>query len=279
MHSRIRFSTLFAAALLVAFSLTPAPAPLFAQDTDDWVARSDANSALLMEVFAEFAPEAAGQFGVDGLDEEVTQLPLDLNEQADAMVAGILVELRSRLAAETHPAVRQDLEILIDAAEQQIEGNEITERYELPYFNLPQTVFQGVRSLLDDQVPAERRPAALVRLRRYAGLEEGYTPLAEQATAFVKARLDIAELQGPYKDDLAKDRSNRARFIDGVQQLFDKYEIGGYEEAYAALRSQLDVYDAFLESEVAPRAREDFRLPAELYAFNLEGRGDRHAGG
>ena len=269
----MRFPNRVPGLVVAVLAAVLASSSTLAQEADDWVARSDANSALLMEVFAKFAPEAAGQFGVDGLDEEVTQLPLDLNEQADAMVAGILVELRSRLAAETHPAVRQDLEILIDAAEQQIEGNEITERYELPYFNLPQTVFQGVRSLLDDQVPAERRPAALVRLRRYAGLEEGYTPLAEQATAFVKARLGNAELEGPYKDDLAKDRSNRARFIDGIQQLFDKYEIGGYEEAYAALRSQLDAYDAFLESELAPRAREDFRLPAELYAFNLKGVG------
>ncbi|MDH3403995.1 MAG: DUF885 domain-containing protein [Acidobacteriota bacterium] len=269
MHSRTRYSVFLAAAMVVALPLTP----LAAQEADDWVARSNANSALLMEVFARFAPEAAGQFGVEGLDEEVTQLPLDLNEQANAMIEGVLVELRSRLAAETHAAVRQDLEILIDAAEQQIEGTAITDKYELPYFNLPQTVFQGIRALLDDQVAAERRPAALVRLRRYAGLEEGYPPIAEQATAFVRAKLGHAELQGPFKDDLAKDRSNRARFIDGIQQLFDKYEIGGYEEAYAALRSQLDAYDAFLESELAPRVREDFRLPAELYAFNLKGVG------
>jgi hypothetical protein len=273
MHSRIRLSTLFAAALLVAFSLTPSPAPLLAQEADDWVARSDANSALMMEVFARFAPEAAGQFGVDGLDEEVSQLPLDLDDQVNAMIEAALVELRSRLANESHASVRQDLEILIDAAEQEIEGTEIGNKYELPYFNLPQTVFQGIRSLLDDQVPAERRPAALVRLRRYAGLEEGYTPIAEQAMAYVRARLGEADLQGPFVEDLAKDRSNGARFIAGIQQLFDKYEIGGYEEAYAALSSQLEAYDAFLEAELVPRARDDFRLPAELYAFNLKGVG------
>ncbi len=269
MHSRIRFSTLCATALLVAISLTQ----VWAQDSDDWVARSDANSALMMEVFARFAPEAAGQFGVDGLDEQISQLPLDLDDQVNAMLEAALVEFESRLANESHASVRQDLEILIDAAEQELEGTEVTNKYELPYFNLPQTVFQGVRSLLDDQVPAERRPAALVRLRRYAGLEEGYTPIVEQAMAYVRARLDEPDLQGPFQEDLAKDRANGPRFIAGIQQLFDKYEIAGYEEAYGALTSQLEAYDAFLESELAPRARESFRLPAELYAFNLKGVG------
>ncbi len=273
MHSRIRFSVPVSTALLLATVLTPLAAQDAAQDAGDWVARSDANSAVLMEVFAKFSPEAAGQFGVDGLDEEVSQLPLDLNDQVNAMVEGVLVELRKRLAMETHPAVRQDLEILIDAAKQQIEGTEITDKYELPYFNLPQTIFQGIRALLDDQVSAERRLAALVRLRRYAGLEEGYTPIAEQATEYVRARLDEASLRGPFKEDLAKDRANGARFVAGIQQLFDKYEIEGYEEAYAALSSQLEAYDAFLETELLPRAREDFRLPEEQYAFNLKGVG------
>jgi len=258
--------------LLTALSLSLAllPALAGAQSTTDWVARSDANSALLMEEFARFSPEAAGQFGVDGLDEQIFQLPADLSEQTVEALEAALVTLQERLEAESHAAVRQDLEILIEASEQAIEGTQIGDRYDLPYFNLPQTVFRGVRSLLDDQIPAERRPAALVRLRRYAGMEEGYTPIAEQAEAFIRGRLDQAELTGPFKEDLEKDLSNSPRFVEGIGQLFGKYEIAGYEPAFEALKAQLAKYEEFLRAEVLPRAREDFRLPAEQYAFNLK---------
>jgi len=259
--------------ILAVFLFTLHLAPPIARASDAWVERSNANSALLMEVFARFSPEAAGQFGIDGLDEEVSQLPLDLNEKSITMIESALAEFQTRRETEEHAAVRQDLDILIEAAEQAIEGTRISEAYELPYFNLPQTIFQGIRSLLDDQIPQARREAALVRLRRYAGLEEGYSPIAEQAEAFVRASLGRAELVGPFKDDLAKDRSNGARFIGGIQQLFDKYELTGYEEAYEALTGQLAAYDTFLEAEIAPRAREDFRLPADVYAFNLKGVG------
>jgi uncharacterized protein (DUF885 family) len=244
-----------------------------AQGAEDWVERSNANSALLLEVFARFGPEGAGQFGIDGLDEEIFQLPPDLNEQVDAATEAALQELRARLAKERDAAVRQDLEILIEAGEQGIEGTRINEKYDLPYFNLPQTVFQGIRSLLDDQIPAERRPAALVRLRKYAGMEEGYTPIADQAEAFIRAQLGRPELHGPFKDDLEKDLANSARFIGGIEQLFQGYEVEGYEPAFQALSQQLADYNEFLRAELMPRARSDFRLPAEQYAFNLKGVG------
>lgn len=100
-----------------------------------------------------------------------------------------------------------------------------------------------------------------------------YTPIAEQAEAFVRASLSDMALAGPFKDDLEKDRANSTRFVGGIEELFKKYELAGYEEAYEALSAQLATYDAFLEAEVKPRAREDFRLPADVYAFNLKGVG------
>lgn len=257
-------------ALLLFLTMAPFAA---AQEADSWVERSNANAALLVEVFARFAPEAAGQFGIDGLDEEIFQVPVDFTAQQVVAIEKALAALRARLDDESHPAVRQDLEIVIEAAEQGIEGAHIGEKYTLPYFNLPQTIFQGIRSLLDDQIPAERRVAALVRLRRYAGLEEGYAPITEQAQAFIRARLDQPELRGPFQDDLEKDLANSTRFIEGIAQLFQRFEITGYEEAYEALKEQLADYETFLREELLPRAREDFRLAPEQYAFNLKGVG------
>jgi hypothetical protein len=268
---RIHGLTAVWAVLMVAL-LALAPAPLSAQDpeTDDWVARSNENAQVLLEVQAKLGPEGAARIGIDGLDEEVFQLPLDFIEKSRAEVEGALATLRSRLASETHPAVRQDLEIMIEAAEDGLRGNDLEQEHYLPYFNLSQAIFGGLRALLDDQIPAERRPAAVVRLRKYTGMEEGYTPLTEQAMAYTRAYLDDPSLRGPFQDDLEKDLSNSARFVDGLAELFGRYELEGWEEPYEALKTQLAAYETFLREEMLPRASEDFRLPPEVYAFSLD---------
>ena len=65
---------------------------------------------------------------------------------------GIRRLLKQRLAEEKDPNVRQDLEILIQAAEQNVEGTRLSDKYQVPFFDINQAVFQGLRALLDDQV-------------------------------------------------------------------------------------------------------------------------------
>jgi len=52
--------------------------------------------------------------------------------------------------------------------------------------------------------------------------------------------------------------------------LFEKFRIQGYEPAYEKLKEQLAAWDEFVKAELLPMAREDFRMPPELYAFALE---------
>ena len=183
-------------AFLAFFSLLLSlPAAGSAQSGQEaWVEKSNENAQVLLEVFARFSPEGAGQLGVPGLDEEIFDLQPGLFERSNQATEKALAVLRERLEAETDPAVRQDLEILIAVAEESIEGSELNRKYNLPYFNLSQTVFRGIRSLLDDQVEPERRAAALVRLRKYAGLEDGYTPIAELAMDRIRERLTLHRL-------------------------------------------------------------------------------------
>ena len=185
--SEIRALPAVWAVLMLALPVL-APAPLSAaqaadEAADDWVARSNENAKLFLEIQAKYGPYGAARIGIDGLAEEVFQISEELDDEAEADVRAALETLRSRLAAESHPAVRQDLEIMIEAGEDGLRGNDLQEEHSLPYFNLTQTIFGGVRALLDDQIPAQRRPAAVVRLRKYAGMAEGYTTLTEQAVA------------------------------------------------------------------------------------------------
>jgi hypothetical protein len=234
-----------------------------------WIQRSNENAQLLLDVMAKFAPEAAGRFGVSGLDEQVFDLTPGYEERANVAIQGVIETYKGRLATEKDPAVKQDLNILIKTSEDQIRGTELSHKYEIPYFNLTETVFGGLRGLLDDQVPAERRKAALVRLRKYAGMEAGTTPITELAIARIRERMD-PKLMGPVKAQVEKDFTNNPTFVAGIEKLFQKYQIAGYEEPYAKLKQQLAAYDDFVKQEIVPRARTDFRQPAEMYAFGLE---------
>jgi hypothetical protein len=235
-----------------------------------WVQKSNANAQVLLRVLAKFAPEGAAQFGVMGLDREITDLSADMEPRAERAVAAALDTLRKRLAVEKDRAVRQDLEILIEAAETNRESMHLDRRLLLPYSNISQTVFRGLQALLDDQIPPERRAAALVRLNRYAGVEKGYTPIAVLAADRTREKLGDRALLGPFKGEVQRDLSQTSTYLDGLDELFKKYEIAGYEKPLAALRQQLTTYDTFVKENVVPRARADFRLPPELYAMGLK---------
>ena len=239
-------------------------------EAPDWVKRSNENSAVLLKMLAKYAPESAGRFGVEGHDTDVTTLPLDINARTIADLDIAIQQLDSQLAKEKDPAVLQDLQILTNSAKLRIEGIRLNEKYEIPYFDTPLTMFQGVRALLDEQVASERRGAALVRLRKYTGLEPGSTPLTSQAMAYTRAHLTEKGLIGPFKDNLVRDMGNSQRYVAGIEQLFKEFKIGGYEAAFAELKRQVDEYEAFLKTDVMPLARADFRLPEEQYRFALK---------
>jgi uncharacterized protein (DUF885 family) len=246
------------------------PAKVALPATPAWVAQSNAHAQLLVDTLARFQPEFAGRFGVAGLDREIMDLKPGINERAREAIKGAAAELRKRRERETHPKLKQDLDIMIAAADRFREDGELNEKYLLPYYDISQSVFSGLRALLDDQVEAKRREAALVRLKRYTGLESGYTPLTELAKARTSEKLGDAKLLGPYKEELDQGLSNTARYVDGIKKLFGKYKLAGADEAIATLEKQLSDYDDWLRSTVSPRARTDNRLPEEMYAFALK---------
>lgn len=259
--------------VFLLFVLVFGVAPLGHAQADDWVSQSNENAKILLEVLAKYSPEGAGSIGMDGYDEEVFTLPLDVNEQSNRDTEKAIQQLQKILSQEKNPLIRQDLEIMIESAEDSIQGTLLNEKYTLPYFDLNATAFQGIRALLDDRIPAERRAAALIRLRKYAGLVEGYEPITLQAEKYIRHYLKNPDLRGPFKDNLEKDFGNAERYVAGIAQLFQKYELEGWKEPYETLKSQLAEYEDFLKAEVLPRATDDFRLPEDLYRYTLKQRG------
>ena len=231
----------------------------------NWVERSDENARLVLDSMAEFGPEGAASLGVDGLDEEISDLKPKLYERGKKASQDLLRKLEKRLAKDTDAFVIQDLEILIKATRDNQRTNDLQHNTLLPYYNITRNVFQGVRALIDPQVPAERYPAAVVRLRKYAGLERGYTHVTKLAMDRSSERFKIKGLIGPYRGEIEQDLKRSNTFIEGMEELLANSGVSNWEEPYNTLKEQLQEYNDWLRKEMLPRARDDFRQPAALY--------------
>jgi len=248
----------------------PAPPPAAQRSANgDWIERSNRNAQVLLDVRARFTPELAARTGVVGIDERISDFTPGHRERLRQALREAVSTLEGRRGGERDVNVVQDLAILVDAAERQLNGSELQEKLEVPYANVPRLVFGSVRGLLDPQVAPERRPAALARVRKYAGIEQGYRPVVELAEAETREGFRKGLLP-PSRIEVENDLNTSQFLIDGIDKLFVEYRIAGAEQPVTTLHRQLEDYLSFVRSEVLPKAREDFRLPRELYEFQLQ---------
>ena len=234
-----------------------------------WIVRSNLAAQLLLDVYARFYPERAGEIGVQGVDTRVVDLGPAQSERVQAAFRSTAALLEARIPQEKDPRVRQDLEILKQDALLRAAVAETDQRYLLPNFDVAEQVYSGVRALLTNQVAQARYPAAAVRLVRYAGLEEGYTPLAVLAETQVREQLGTLGLLFPYRGELEQQLASSDEYLNGVQELLTQYQVTGGDKALKEIREQVAAWNDFLRREVLPKARQDFRLPADLYAIRL----------
>ncbi|HSN18753.1 MAG TPA: DUF885 domain-containing protein [Gammaproteobacteria bacterium] len=235
-----------------------------------WVAESNQDAQILLKTFADLAPEQAGQFGVDGLDDQASSLTPDFVQRADVALDQDLTQLNAKLAAATDPKLRQDLQIMITAAANAKHDNELQTKYFLNYTNVAQMVFFGVQTLIDPQVPAERQQAVVKRLQSYTGLLPGRPPITEQAKVLFENDLKRdPKLLGPYKGQVEQDLKDDQQYIPGIEQLLAGSKVQGWQEPWAKLKAQLTDYSAWVQSDVMPHARAANRMPEEVYTNNL----------
>lgn len=244
---------------------------LSAQESDfDWIKVSNKNAAPVLQLLAKYNPEAAGFYGVDGFDEKILDLRPGLYERRMEENRRLVQKLTEAINDEQHPKVRQDLNILLDSVNEDITGSELEHRLMLPFHDVSTIAFRGINALLSDNVAESRYPAAVERLKKYAGLGEGQTSIAKLASARTTERLDDLELTGPYRREVSRSIANAEELMNGIAALMKKYKLADWEDAHAELVRQIKDYNEWVESTVLPRARTDHRLPAEIYAHNLK---------
>ncbi len=260
-------------ALLLGGTLFASPVVAGTADTPAWIAKSNEHAQVAVDALAKISPEFASQTGVKGYDDKIADLTPGADERARALLIAARGELSKRRDVETDPLVRQDLEILVQSVHDQLESNALNRRLVLPYTDIGRLIFFGEFGLLQDQVAPERRAAAVIRLRRYTGLEPGTQSVGELAKARYLEKVADPTLLPPFKEQLEKNLAGFPRFATGIRQLYAKYGLDKLEGAPAALDAfdaQLKDYEAWVRATVLPKARTDFRIPAELYADNLK---------
>lgn len=236
----------------------------------DWIAASNQHAKVLLDITAKYGPEAAASLGVEGYDEQVFDLKPGFAERAEADFEAAANKLQGIRTTTTDSRVQQDLDILIDAARDQRTTSQLTRKYMLPFFDLPQAIFGGFQNLIDERVPKERWKAATVRLRRYVGRENGSEPITKLARDRYEEAAKNPALLGPWVVEAQQYLNNQNRYMDGVEGLFKKSGLKGWQKDMQMLRKQVDEYGAWIRTTVLPRARQTSQLPAELYGDNLK---------
>jgi len=254
----------------LSFALQGKQPPQADHSGQAWVERSNTYTNMLLEVEFAHAPERGSRQGVARFDERISQPTLADELTLRRELEATLAKIDAAAPRETDKRVQEDLAILHKAYDLQFRQEDYRLQHEVPFLNASAEVFQGLRGLLDDQVAPERRPAALTRLRRYAGLEPGYQPFTELLKQRAREQIAKPGVTYPSKIEVETELGRNSNYVEGIGALFGKYGLKGWQPGYAKLKDQLTNYDTWVRETILPKARGDYRLAAEKYALAFE---------
>jgi hypothetical protein len=258
-------SILFATAILTSSAVLVGAQPT--ESAGGWIQRSDMFAARLIQLEQRLRPETA--VSNSELDDQVSDLSTDSLVGAMAAFRRLRDEFVRQHAQEKDLDVRQDLGVLIERVKNRIHGIELDSAHELPYVDPASQVFSGIDALLTERLPDERRRKALGRLRKYAGLEPGTTPLATVATERIRRVLNKRGLSLPPRSQVDRDLTQSPIVLAEVRSQFQRFGISGYEPVVAELDRQIAQYANFIREAVLPKCPPARRIPQELYQFRL----------
>lgn len=258
----------FATFLLVAFLSVQN-----ALSQPNWVDVSNGYTKLLLDVEFRHTPEAASRQGLSEYDAKVSQPTLADEDKERQEKTAVLEKLEAALKQPQPKEVAEDLEIILRKTKLEFKEQDFERAHEVPFLNASALVFSGIRILLDEQTPPARHPAAVTRIREYAGLESGYKPITE----ILKQR-DLEQMAKPgvfypSRVEIETELARNSNYLEGIAALLEKNNLKDWQGPFAKLKSQLTEYDAWVKTTLLPKARSDFRLPPEEYALRLQNYG------
>jgi hypothetical protein len=241
-----------------------------AAPTPAWITESNRYSQVLLEVNARYSPESASDVGLEQYDKNIVDLKPKYDERQEADLTAAIEKLQAARGTVTDDRVRQDLDILIKAADGQRTTSRLNRRLMIPYFDVGKVVFSSFQDQLDSRVAKSRQSAALVRLKRYAGTEKGYEPVTKLARALIEERMGDSSLTWPWAVEVQQNLDDAPQYVAGIRDLLQKSGLKGWQKDFDALTRELKSHNDWVRSTVLSRARKTNRLPPEIYADNLK---------
>jgi Bacterial protein of unknown function (DUF885) len=241
-----------------------------------WIEVSNGYTRQLLDIGLKHGPEGGSQQGIAQFDTLISNPSLADQHLRRAETEAELAKIRTAMVTEKDKNVLEDMAIVQKAYNLNFRTENYAEAHEVPFLNATAAIFGGLQILLDAQTPDERRAAAVVRLRKYVGgTVEGkvYTPFTDifkQRTLDQMAKLDMVY---PSRGEMDTELSRNGAYIDGLSELFTKYNLTGWQKPLAQLKIELTSYDAWVRANLLPKARTDFREDPRAYALELEGYG------
>ena len=268
------FAVGLGAAKPIGMAQTPAPAKSSeSAAVPAWIARSNQYTQMLLDVQLKHSPESGSAQGLKQYDPLITDATRADEIAQRKELEAVLAQVKKIEAKEKNDEVREDLQILLKAFDLQFRRDDYQLDHNVQFLDASVLVFSGLRTLLDDQVAAERRPAAVVRLRKYAGMEPGFKPFTEVLKQRMMEQMAKPGVEYPSVAEMETELGRNKNYVDGLEQLFMKYKVTGWEEPFGKLREQLADYDTWVRATVMPKGRTDFRLAPKEYALGLESYG------
>jgi uncharacterized protein (DUF885 family) len=272
MHRNAVSLMIFAASLMLSNTPSTAQTPANSKPSaaePAWVERSNQYTQLLLDVQMKHSPESASIQGQAQYDSAITDATRADEIAQRKELEAVLANLKKVEAKEKDPNVRQDLQILQKTFDLRFRQDDYQLTHKVEFVDAGQAVFIGLRTLLDDQVEASRRPAAMLRLRKYAGLEPGYKPFTEMLKQRMMEQMAKPGVTYPTATQMEAAMARDKNYIGGMQKIFVQYKQTGWEDPFAKLQQQLADYDTWVRKDVMPKANSNFRLTPEEYELHL----------
>jgi Bacterial protein of unknown function (DUF885) len=269
MHGILK-SHIIAAILLFGCATFPARGQTKLPDSSKaWIAKSNHYTQMLTDIVMKYQPEFGSIEGLAQYD-TLIQVPTLANYLAEREeIETLAATYTAALQSERDPHLGQDLTILVGCLKLYTRQLNLILNRKVSYYDAASEIYSGVKGLLDDQTPPERRVAVIKRLKKYAGLLDNYRPITAIWQEDIEKQMAGKDMIYPSKKEIELGISRSDILMGGIADLCKKYNPKGWEQPYALLKKQVDVFNQWMRDKLLPLARTDFRLAPEEYDFQL----------
>jgi hypothetical protein len=202
MHGILKSHTI-AAIFVFGFSTFTVRAQAKLPDSSKaWIAKSNYYTQMLTDVAMKYQPESGSIEGLAQYD-TLIQVPTLANYLAERKeIETLAATYAAASQSERDAHLVQDLIILGRCLKlYKLQLNLILNR-KVSYYDAASEIYSGIKGLLDDQTPHERRVAVIERLKKYAGLLDNYRPITAIWQEDVEKQMTGKDMIYPSKSEI-----------------------------------------------------------------------------